>query len=98
MAGAAGRAKAGCAATVFEALQEPGGVLRYGIPEFRLPNEVVDAEIVDEDRAEAVANDLKEIRALGVKPILAKLLEEDHVARHNARRLAKIVLSLAERR
>ena len=30
---------------VFEALHEVGGVLVYGIPEFRLPNEVVDAEI-----------------------------------------------------
>lgn len=39
---------------VFEALHEIGGVLKYGIPEFRLPNEVVDAEI---DR----------LRAAGVK-------------------------------
>ena len=31
--------------TVFEALHELGGVLRYGIPEFRLPNEIVDFEI-----------------------------------------------------
>lgn len=31
--------------TVFEALHEIGGVLKYGIPEFRLPNAVVDAEI-----------------------------------------------------
>lgn len=30
---------------VFEALHEIGGVLKYGIPEFRLPNEVVDIEI-----------------------------------------------------
>ncbi len=45
MACAADLAKAGCAVTVYEALHEPGGVLRYGIPDFRLPNEVVDAEI-----------------------------------------------------
>ena len=45
MACAADLAKAGCAVTVFEALQQPGGVLRYGIPDFRLPNEVIDAEI-----------------------------------------------------
>jgi glutamate synthase (NADPH/NADH) small chain len=45
MACAADLAKAGCAVTVYEALHKPGGVLRYGIPEFRLPNEVVDAEI-----------------------------------------------------
>ena len=31
--------------TVFEALHEIGGVLKYGIPEFRLPNKIVDAEI-----------------------------------------------------
>lgn len=30
---------------VFEALHEIGGVLKYGIPEFRLPNRIVDAEI-----------------------------------------------------
>jgi glutamate synthase (NADPH/NADH) small chain len=37
--------KAGYEVTVFEALHEIGGVLKYGIPEFRLPNRVVDAEI-----------------------------------------------------
>ncbi|MDX2414835.1 MAG: NADPH-dependent glutamate synthase [Bacteroidales bacterium] len=31
--------------TVFEALHEIGGVLKYGIPEFRLPNKMVDVEI-----------------------------------------------------
>jgi glutamate synthase (NADPH/NADH) small chain len=38
-------AKWGYQVTVFEALHEVGGVLRYGIPEFRLPNAVVDREI-----------------------------------------------------
>lgn len=38
-------AKLGYEVTVFEALHEIGGVLKYGIPEFRLPNEVVEAEI-----------------------------------------------------
>jgi len=45
MACAADMAKAGCEVTVFEAFHEPGGVLRYGIPDFRLPNFVIDAEI-----------------------------------------------------
>ncbi len=36
---------AGCEVTVFEALHEPGGVLTYGIPPFRLPRDVVRAEI-----------------------------------------------------
>ncbi len=38
-------AKFGYDVTVFEALHEIGGVLKYGIPEFRLPNAVVDVEI-----------------------------------------------------
>ena len=45
MACAADLAKAGCKVTVFEAFHLPGGVLRYGIPDFRLPNPVIDAEI-----------------------------------------------------
>ncbi len=45
MACAADMAKAGCEVTVYEAFHEAGGVLKYGIPDFRLPNTVVDAEI-----------------------------------------------------
>lgn len=37
--------KRGYDVTVFEALHEIGGVLKYGIPEFRLPNRIVDVEI-----------------------------------------------------
>jgi glutamate synthase (NADPH/NADH) small chain len=47
-------AKAGCEVTVFEAFHQAGGVLKYGIPDFRLPNSVVDAEI-------------ENLRKLGVK-------------------------------
>jgi glutamate synthase (NADPH/NADH) small chain len=54
MACAADMAKAGCEVTVYEAFQEPGGVLKYGIPDFRLPNGVIDAEI-------------ENLRKLGVK-------------------------------
>ena len=54
MACAADMAKAGCDVTIFEALHQAGGVLRYGIPEFRLPNAVLDAE-------------LENLLALGVK-------------------------------
>jgi glutamate synthase (NADPH) small chain len=54
MACAADMAKAGCDVTVFEAFHEAGGVLKYGIPEFRLPNGVVDAEI-------------DKLKALGIK-------------------------------
>ncbi|MFQ3549564.1 MAG: NADPH-dependent glutamate synthase [Armatimonadota bacterium] len=38
-------AKMGYSVTIFEALHKTGGVLRYGIPEFRLPREILDREI-----------------------------------------------------
>ncbi len=44
---AADMAKAGCDVTIYEAFHKPGGVLRYGIPEFRLPNTVIDAEFAN---------------------------------------------------
>ncbi|KGL53776.1 dihydropyrimidine dehydrogenase [Porphyromonas canoris] len=47
-------AKYGYDVTVFEALHEIGGVLKYGIPEFRLPNDIVEFEI-------------RKLRELGVK-------------------------------
>lgn len=42
---AADLVKLGCGVTVFEALHSSGGVLRYGIPEFRLPKSVLEVEI-----------------------------------------------------
>jgi glutamate synthase (NADPH/NADH) small chain len=45
LAAAADLAKLGYDVTVYEALHEVGGVLKYGIPEFRLPNIMVDVEI-----------------------------------------------------
>ena len=38
-------ARSGYKVTIFEALAEPGGMLRYGIPAYRLPREVIDAEV-----------------------------------------------------
>jgi glutamate synthase (NADPH/NADH) small chain len=38
-------ARAGHDVTIFEALHDTGGVLRYGIPEFRLPKEIIDGEV-----------------------------------------------------
>lgn len=43
-------ARLGYDVTVYEALHEIGGVLKYGIPEFRLPNSVVDIEIKSLER------------------------------------------------
>ena len=45
LAWAADMARKGYDVTVYEALHEIGGVLKYGIPEFRLPKKIVDAEI-----------------------------------------------------
>jgi glutamate synthase (NADPH/NADH) small chain len=42
---AADLAKAGHSVTIFESLHEPGGVLTYGIPEFRLPKAIVRQEV-----------------------------------------------------
>ncbi|BDU75715.1 NADPH-dependent glutamate synthase [Mesoterricola sediminis] len=47
--------------TVFDALHRPGGVLLYGIPEFRLPNEIVDKEVAT-------------LRRMGVKFVLNTLV------------------------
>ncbi|MDD2271629.1 MAG: NADPH-dependent glutamate synthase [Desulfuromonadaceae bacterium] len=38
-------ARQGHSVTIFEALHDTGGVLRYGIPEFRLPKEIIDVEV-----------------------------------------------------
>ncbi|MGC8862652.1 MAG: NADPH-dependent glutamate synthase [Armatimonadota bacterium] len=38
-------AKMGYSVTIFEALHKTGGVLRYGIPEFRLPRDILDREV-----------------------------------------------------
>ncbi len=48
-------ARMGYDVTIFEALHEPGGVLIYGIPEFRLPKQ------------EVVAKEVENVKALGVK-------------------------------
>ncbi len=45
LAAAADLVKYGCEVTVFEALHVLGGVLRYGIPRFRLPREIIEREI-----------------------------------------------------
>ena len=56
---------------VFEALHDTGGVLRYGIPEFRLPKEIVDREV-------------ENLRALGVtiecNVIIGRTLTVDEIA------------------
>jgi glutamate synthase (NADPH/NADH) small chain len=45
LAAAADLVRYGCEVTVFEALHVAGGVLRYGIPSFRLPRDIIDREV-----------------------------------------------------
>jgi homotetrameric NADPH-dependent glutamate synthase len=54
LAAAADLVKYGCDVTIYEALHVVGGVLRYGIPSFRLPREIIDREV-------------KQLTGLGVK-------------------------------
>lgn len=54
LSAAAELARRGFQPTVYEALDKPGGVLRYGIPEFRIPQKILDMEV-------------QEIKALGVE-------------------------------
>jgi glutamate synthase (NADPH/NADH) small chain len=58
---AADLAKLGYDITVFEALHEPGGVLTYGIPEFRLPKKIIQREI-------------DFVKSLGVKILLNQVI------------------------
>ncbi len=59
--------------TVFEALHELGGVLTYGIPEFRLPKEVVKAEI---SQLEALGVQFETNAVIGAVESLDELLDE----------------------
>ena len=54
LAAASELALLGFSVTIYEALDNPGGMLRYGIPEFRLPRNILD-------------NEIKDILSLGVK-------------------------------
>jgi glutamate synthase (NADPH/NADH) small chain len=66
-------AKYGFDVTVFEALHEIGGVLKYGIPEFRLPNKIVDVEI--DNLAKMGVNFVKD--CIVGKTISVEQLEQD---------------------
>ena len=64
-------AKRGYDVTVFEALHEIGGVLKYGIPEFRLPNKIVDVEIEGLRKM-----GVKTVMVTGDNPLTAKYIAE----------------------
>ncbi len=66
-------AKMGHGVTVFEALHAPGGVLMYGIPEFRLPKAIVNAEV---DYIKKLGVDVKYDVIVGKTITVEELLEE----------------------
>jgi glutamate synthase (NADPH/NADH) small chain len=65
--------KRGYAVTIFEAFHTPGGVLTYGIPEFRLPKEIVRAEV---DRLVAAGVRIETDVIIGKTYTLAELRQE----------------------
>jgi glutamate synthase (NADPH/NADH) small chain len=70
---AAELAKAGHDVTIFEALHEAGGVLVYGIPEFRLPKSIVKAEV---DYVQALGVDLELDSVVGRQVQVSELLDD----------------------
>jgi glutamate synthase (NADPH/NADH) small chain len=67
-------AKLGYEVTIFEALHTPGGVLMYGIPEFRLPKAVVQKEI---DYIRGLGVNIETNVVVGKTVIIDELLEEE---------------------
>ena len=70
-------AKMGYDVTIFEALQTPGGVLVYGIPEFRLPKEIVAKEV---GKLVSAGVDIQTNMVIGRVQSLDELLEEGYEA------------------
>ncbi|HHI01344.1 MAG TPA: NADPH-dependent glutamate synthase, partial [Thermococcus litoralis] len=66
-------AKMGYKVTIFEALHKPGGVLVYGIPEFRLPKEILNKEIA---KLRELGVEIKLDHIVGKTITLEELLEE----------------------
>jgi len=69
-------ARRGYAVTVFESLPKPGGMLRYGIPVYRLPREIIDAEV---KRIEALGVEIRCNVTIG-KDVTIEGLKRDYAA------------------
>ena len=74
---AAELAKMGHQVTIFEALHVAGGVLMYGIPEFRLPKEIVQAEV---DYIQSLGVELRLDHVIGKTITVDELLDEGYDA------------------
>lgn len=73
--------KLGYEVTVFEQFHQPGGVLVYGIPEFRLPNEVVDREV---DNLKEMGVNIEPNTVVGRLFTVDDLLEGNKVDKYDA--------------
>jgi glutamate synthase (NADPH/NADH) small chain len=74
---AASLAKLGHSVTIFEALHVAGGVLTYGVPEFRLPTEIIQTEV---DYVTSLGVELKLNSVIGKIDTVDELLESDYQA------------------
>ncbi|MAH39689.1 MAG: glutamate synthase (NADPH), homotetrameric [Dehalococcoidales bacterium] len=74
---AADLAKLGHSVTIFEALHVAGGVLTYGIPEFRLPTEIIQAEV---DYVASLGVELKLNSVIGKIDTVDELLKDGYQA------------------
>lgn len=77
LAASADLARKGYQVTIFEALEKPGGVLRYGIPEFRIPRKVLDGEIND---IKALGVNIETNFFIGQTATVADLKEQGYAA------------------
>lgn len=75
IAAAADLCKAGHKVVMFEALHKTGGVLVYGIPEFRLPKSLVEKEI---NKLKDLGVDIQTNFLVGRTRTIKELMEEDH--------------------
>ncbi len=73
LAAAADLVRYGCEVTIYEALHVAGGVLRYGIPSFRLPRDIIDREI---KRLTDLGVRIETNRVIGKTFTIRQLLEE----------------------
>lgn len=73
--------KLGYEVTVFEQFHQPGGVLVYGIPEFRLPNEVVEREV---DNLREMGVEIETNTVVGRLFTVEDLLEGNRVDKYDA--------------
>jgi glutamate synthase (NADPH/NADH) small chain len=71
---AADLARHGYRVTIFESLHAPGGVLRYGIPEFRLPRDVLDREV---DYVKSLGVEIETDVLVGKTVTLQELMQEE---------------------